>query len=132
MSDKPYLGQGIKYPHVINIFGRIDYESDVALIKQSLAILFETPLGTEFYREHYGSDIRLAMFEQNDSITKSLLDYYLVDAIARWERRINVIDVEYETIGSQPDLINCRIVFQVRQSSEIDSFIYPFYRELKN
>ena len=132
MAAKPYLGQGIKYPHVINTFGRIDYESDINLIKQSLAILFSTPLGTEFYREHYGSDIRLAMFEPNDAVTRSLLDYYLVDAVARWERRISVVDVEYQQPGSQPDLINCTIIFQIRQSSEIDSFVFPFYRELKN
>lgn len=132
MTTTPYLGQAVKYPYEVDVFGKITYESAVNLIKQSINILFTTPIGTEFYREHYGSEVRMAMFEPNDLIAQTLLDYYLIDAISKWEKRIKILDIEYEYPESQPDLINCRIIFRVRQSSEIDSFVYPFYRELKN
>lgn len=132
MTTNPYLGQAVKYPYEVDVFGKITYESAVNLIKQSINILFTTPIGTEFYREHYGSEVRMAMFEPNDLIAQTLLDYYLIDAISKWEKRIKILDIEYEYPESQPDLINCRIIFRVRQSSEIDSFVYPFYRELKN
>jgi len=132
MTARPYIGTGIKHPHEINEFGRIELEDDIDLIKQSLIILFNTPLGSEFYREDFGSNIRQAIFEPNDSVVRSLLDYFIIDAIAKWERRINVVDVKYDQPPQSPDLVNCQIIFKVKQSSEIDSFIFPFYRELKN
>lgn len=127
-----YLGQGLKFPYQIDVFGKIAYESDSELIKQSLRILFSEPVGTEFFREHYGSRIREAMFEPNDAILRTLLDYYIVDAIEKWERRIKLVDIIYDQPPSSPSLMNCKIVYLIRQSSEIDSYVYPFYRSLKD
>ena len=132
MAGKVYLGQGTKHPHEINVFGRISLESGTDLIKQSLDVLFNMPVGTEFFREHVGSQIREAMFEPNDAVTKSLLDYYIADGIQRWERRILLVDIEYDFPENEPSLIRVAIFFQVKQASEIDSYIFPFYRQLKN
>lgn len=132
MAIRAYLGQGLKFPFEINQYGRIALQNDSALVKQSLDILFNEPLGTEFFREHYGSQIRLAQFEPNDLILHSLLDYYITDAIQKWERRIYLLDIKYTQPASEPDLISCTVIFAVKQSSEIDSFVFPFYRELKD
>lgn len=132
MASRPYLGQGTKHPHSIDQFGKIELQSDSALIKQSLEILFAEPIGSEFYREHYGSNIKQAMFEPNDSILSSLLDYYILDAIQKWERRIQVSDIKYQRDAGQTKFINVMIVYRIKQSSEIDSFIFPYYTELKN
>lgn len=129
---RQYLGQGVKFPYEVNAYGRIALQNDVDLVKQSLSILFCEPVGTEFYREHYGSQIREAMFEPNDTILRSLLDYFISDAIQKWEKRINLVDIKYTQPNNQPSFVNCTIFFVLRQSSEIDSFIFPFYRELKN
>lgn len=129
---RAYLGQGIKFPYEVTQFGRIALSNDSALVKQSLEILFNEQVGTEFFREHYGSQIHLLMFEQNDIKLRSLLDYYILDAISKWERRIYVLDIKYSQPDDTPELINCTLIFAIKQSSEIDSFIFPFYKELKN
>jgi phage baseplate assembly protein W len=127
-----FLGQGLKWPLQVDSFGRIALQSGPDLIKQSLQILFLEPIGTELMREHYGSRVRQAMFEPNDDIIKSLLDFFIVDAIESWEKRINLIDIAYDLPADRPELVKCVITYQIKQSSEIDSFIFPFYRELKN
>lgn len=129
---RPYLGVGVKHPHSIDQFGKVELQSDTELIKQSLEILFSEPVGSEFFREHYGSKIKLAMFEPNDTVLTSLLDFYLMDAVQQWERRIQVIDIQYQRIGSESSYLNVIISYRIKQSSEIDSFIFPYYTELKN
>lgn len=132
MPVRTYLGQGLKFPPEVDSFGRIALENDAELIKQSLAILFSEPVGTELMREQYGSQVRLAMFQPNDAIVLGLLDYFIVDAISKWERRIKIADIRYDQPIDKPETINCTIFFIIKQSSEIDSFVFPFYRELKN
>lgn len=131
-TGRPFLGQGIKFPLDVDSSGRIALQNDSDLVKQSLGILFSEPVGTEFFREHYGSRVRLVLFEPNDQIVKSLLDYYIVDAIEKWERRIQIIDIQYDQPPTSPELIRCVIIYLIKQSNEIDSFIYPHYREIKN
>lgn len=132
MAERLYLGQGIKYPFEVDSFGKIALESDAALIKQSLKILFEEPEGTELFREHYGSKIRLCLFEPNDVILISLLDYFINDAILKWERRISLFDIKYRQDPKNISLMMCSLNYIIKKSSEIDSFIFPYYRELKN
>lgn len=130
--SRPYLGVGQKFPPEINSSGRITLVDDVALIKQSLQILFAEPIGTEFFREHYGSQIRECQFEPNDVVLQSLLDYYIISAIAEWERRIQVSDIQYARSASKASLVMVTIYFRVKGQTEIDSFIFPYYRELIN
>lgn len=132
MAFRAYLGQGIKYPFEVDTFGKITVQSDADLIKQSLRILFDEPVGTELFREHYGSQIRLCMFEPMDAILTSLLDYYIFDAISKWERRISLYDIKYRSVDEKSNVIMCTVYYQIKKASEIDSFIFPFYRELKN
>lgn len=132
MAARSYLGQGLKFPFEVDTFGRVALQNDKELVKQSLEILFNEPVGTELMREHYGSQVREVIFEPNDVIAAGLLDYFIVDAIQKWERRIQIIDITYDQPPQSPALINCSIKYLIKQSSEIDSFIFPFYRELKN
>lgn len=132
MAARKYLGQGLKFPFEVDPYGRIALQNDIELVKQSLDILFREPLATEFFREHYGSQVREVLFEPNDAIARGLLDYFIVDAIQKWENRIQLVDIKYDQPPQTPSLIMCTIFFIIRQSSQIDSFIFPFYRELKN
>lgn len=132
MAVRKYLGQGEKFPPEVDRFGKITLINDLELVKQSVFKLFDEPIGTELYREHYGHQIRRVLFEPNDSICKSLLDFYIVDVINKWEQRIQLIDIVYTQPADNSAVINATIFFIVKQSSEINSFIYPFYRTLKN
>lgn len=132
MPVRKYLGQGEKFPPEITAQGRTALVNDIYLIKQSLFILFSEPIGTELFREHYGNQIRRALFHPNSSVVKSLLDYYIAEVINKWERRILLTDIVYDQPPDKPELIQSTVFFNVKQSSQSDSFIYPFYKSLKN
>lgn len=131
-NPRVYLGQGIKYPHEVTSFGRIALTNDKDLIDQSLRILLETPEGTEFFREEMGWQGRQLLFEANTPVLRSLLDYFIVDVIQKWERRITVVDVTYISADRQAIdqgvLLYAVIYYRVKQSNEIESYIFPLYK----
>jgi uncharacterized protein len=126
---RDYLGTGIKYPYEINDFGRIALASQKELVQQSISRILLTPVGSNFMNRDFGSRLRDLVHEPNDGVLFSLLNYFISDAIERWEKRVQYIETDFEQI--EPDKIHCIPRYIIRASNEIDSFIYPFYRELK-
>lgn len=129
---RAYLGQGIKYPFEITQFGRIALQNDKELIRQSIRRILETTVGTVFFNRDFGSYIRELIFEPNDSILFSLLDFHVVEAVVKWEKRVESIETVIETNEQDSSRVDVRLTYRILPSNEIDSFIYPFYRELKN
>lgn len=132
MANRKYLGVGIKYPYSIDQFGSIELQSDVALIQQSIIRILDTLVGSQFFNRSFGSYIRSLIFEPNDNVLVSLLDFHVTDAIDKWEKRVETTGVIIESSDTNPSLVNVRVEYRILASNEIDSFIYPFYRELKN
>lgn len=121
-----YLGVGIKYPiQIVNGKPALSYGEDN--IKQSLFQLLSTPVGSRLFLPEYGSRLDEALFEQNDEVLKALLQMFIVEAIELWERRIKLKKVSYT---QENNVILCEITYNVLASNEINSFVYPFYREL--
>lgn len=129
-GNEDFLGVGIEFPYKIDNLGKITLERGRDLIQQSLEKLFKTTKRTDFFREHFGSDVERALFEPNDVIAQSLLDFFVADAIQKWEKRVRLIEVTF----NKPDdkRVDLTVVVQIKQSNEIEAFIFPFYRELKD
>lgn len=121
-----YLGIGIKYPiEVVN--GKPSLSSGEENIKQSINDILTTPLGSKLFNPDYGSRLEELTFEQNDEILISLIEMFIAEAISFWEQRIRLRKVKYT---QENDVILCEISYTILSSNEIDSFIYPFYRNL--
>jgi len=129
MSDQSYLGKGELHPFTPNNNGAVALIEGPALIKQSMFDVLETPRGTQFPNEEYGSLLYLLTFVPNDAVLKSLLVYFISEALFLWEKRIKVLDVTCESVNE--NTMNCYVQFRILASNEIDAFVYPFYKELK-
>lgn len=129
MADVNYLGVGEKYSLTPDINAGIELIRDRELIKQSIYDILSTPKGTHFPNEEYGCNIYLMTFQPNDKILVSLGIYFISEALFNWEKRIRVLDV----YGQQVNVSETNFIVQYRilASNEIDSFVYPFYKELK-
>lgn len=122
-----YLGTSWAYPlEVAN--GTVTNVSDKKLIEQSISDALNTPVGTKFFLGEYGSRLRKLLFEQNDEVLKDLLDLFIAETIKKWEKRIKLIGVSYTINGTA---MECEITYRILNSNEVDSFIYPFYRNIK-
>lgn len=122
-----YLGVSEKFTFQPDLNSRVALVSDMESIKQSMKDILSTGIGTRFYNEYYGSYLEYLTFEQNDVILKDLLIYYSIDALRTWEKRIKVLNVDVKVGVDKMELL---IPFLILQSNEIQSLIYPFYREI--
>jgi uncharacterized protein len=122
-----YLGQGVQYPLSLTN-GRVDLVSTTDLIEQSIRDILSTHYGTRFFLPEYGSRLEELLFIPNDDALLVLARRFCIDALEKWEKRIRVADVESR---SEPDKIELVINYQIKGQSEVNTFIYPFYKNLQ-
>lgn len=126
MTEKEYIGQAMMQP-VGLIAGRAATVTDFAVIEQSILDILNTPQGSRLLLPEYGSRLHECMFEPNDHVVKALLRQFVKEAIENWEKRCSFADIEFE---QENDKINCFISVRILPSNEIQSFVYPFYKQL--
>lgn len=127
MNDKAYLGVGLKQPLSL-VNGKAALASGEDLIKQSIFVILGTPVGDRFMLPEFGSRVEELIFEQNDLVLQQMLKLFISDAIQTWEKRIKYLDT---TFSFEDTTVYCQIKYRILTSNEIDSYIYPFYRQLK-
>ena len=126
-NNLKYLGQTINFPLIIsNGTCRVGDSKDS--IVESIRRILSTPKGTLFYLPEYGSRINELMFEHNDEVLKSMLRLFIFESISIWEKRVKFVDVKFEI---ENDKINCELLYEIVSTSEIASFTYPFYNNIK-
>lgn len=121
-----YLGTALSNPPLLNS-GAAVLRSGVGAIEDSIADILATPVGTRFFLPEYGSRLESVMFEQNDEVLLNLVPTLVVEALAKWETRIRTVSVD---CLQQNDYLEVSIQYKVLASSEIKTYIYPFYNKL--
>lgn len=128
MANDKILGTSVKYPIQTDVKGQLEKVSGLENINQSINSILITPLGSAFYQEDRGSLLNSLIFEPNDNVLKSLLDYFIIDALSNWEKRIKVTDIIYENINENQ--MNCIIYYVIQSTALRGSYIYPFNRQI--
>ncbi|MGC5028741.1 GPW/gp25 family protein [Micromonospora sp. DT229] len=85
-------------------------------VRQALFLLLSTTPGERLMRPGYGSRLHRLVFAPNDDTTAGLAIHYVRAAIARWEPRIDVLDVD---AGPDPDdawRLVIRLDYRIRAS----------------
>ncbi|CAB4185243.1 COG3628 Phage baseplate assembly protein W [uncultured Caudovirales phage] len=121
-----YLGTALSNPPRLSS-GAAVLTVGVPAIEDSVADILSTPVGTRFFLPEYGCRLESVMFEPNDEILINLVPTLIVEALAKWETRIRTIDIQ---CAQQNDYLSVTINYKVLASSEIKTFIYPFYNKL--
>jgi hypothetical protein len=57
----------------------------------------------------------------------------VIDAIKRWEKRVIVTEVSYDSspVNTDRNILLVRIAYRVIQSQTEESLVYPYYREFE-
>ena len=94
-------------------------------IHDSIRNILSTKVGERFFLPEFGSKLYLALFETNTLISRDLIKMYAEDAIAKWEKRIVVTDIE---VGNENDdnIVPVTIMYMIAGSNVEGSYVYPF------
>lgn len=130
MNIVNFVGTSFKYPLVVTTRSNLEKVSGNDNLKQSISSIITTPIGSVFFNENYGSMVSRLVFEPNDKILESLLDFHIRDAVEKWEKRVKIVGITFENVNEiQKD---CKIFFENRITNEVDYLVYPFLKEISN
>lgn len=132
MNQFDYLGKGEKFPLDVDNASGIVLISDKELIKQSILDNLRTPKGTRYFLEAYGCDLSMLTFQPNDAILESLGIFYISESLYLWEKRIRVVKIISSNTTGNISGMNFEIKYRILSSNEIDSLVFPFYKEIIN
>ena len=113
-SSDDILGRGFAFPLRLDPHRRIDVSAGEQRIRESIVTILGTEQGERLMRPDFGSRLRSLVFAPNSPATANLARFYIEDALARWEPRIDQVQVVVEPPGQGGASLNLRILYRIK------------------
>ncbi len=122
-----FFGKGWKYPVEVARTGGIAMAEHEEAIRQAILIILGTAPGERVMRPHFGCEIHELVYAPNNVNTAALAAHYCIDALTKWEPRIDDVEAEAEPSPDDPNQLNLYIKYKVRATNNSRNLVYPFY-----
>lgn len=117
---------GMTFPQRLNGEGFLEFSGDIqTLVKASIHQILGTRIGERVMLPEFGSRIYELIYEPIDDITIALARVYTIEAIEKWEPRVELNDVN---INVNPDQQRLEIIgsYVIVNSDITDEFAVAF------
>lgn len=88
---------------------------DLDVIVSSVKMLLTTAKGERVMLPQYGTNLRLILFELNTSGIESLVQQEIVDALSRWEPRVDLQFLTVEKTSDREVTVNATFISKLNQ-----------------
>jgi uncharacterized protein len=119
------LGSGLAFPLAVDDRGRIALARDEVDVEQAIRLILSTAPGERPMRPEFGCAVHDCVFERIDADTLARIDQAVRVALDRWEPRIVLDDVAFET-GSDGELL-VHLGYRLRATNHVRNLVFPFY-----
>jgi phage baseplate assembly protein W len=126
--QRDFLGSGWAFPVGIDARGRIALSRRERDIEEAIIMILLTPKGQRLMRPEFGCRIHDLVFAPNDATTEGLAIYYVEEALAMWEPRIEVLSVQATPDSTAPERLLIEIEYEVKATYDRRTLVFPFYR----
>lgn len=123
---REFLGRGWSLPITVD-GGRIVEASQDDKIRQAIEIILRTAPGERVTRPDFGCGIHDLVFENFSNDVLGRVISTVSEALATWEPRIDVLDVNAQQDADQPNRLLIEIDYQVRSTNSRLNLVFPFY-----
>lgn len=113
MPTSSIFGSGLSFPVRVGADGRLAWSKDEQNVRESIQIILLTEPGQRLLREEFGCGLRRFLFEPNTATTRRQIQDRIVQAIGRWEPRVDLDDVTVEAVPDNPRLVAINIFFRL-------------------
>lgn len=134
MAVKPdIIGRGWEFPFRFTPLGGVRRLIGVGCasgedkINMAIRQILGTKIGARVIDREFGSDLRGLIFTPIDQLSATRVQLATVEAIQRWEKRIELLNVEISILRSAEGVIEARIEYQIIATQQIGNLVYPFY-----
>ncbi|GIK33176.1 MAG: hypothetical protein BroJett009_21680 [Armatimonadota bacterium] len=124
---KDFLGAGWKFPPRLDSRGRIELVRQEQDVEEAIKIILLTRKGERPMRPEFGSDLHRLVFDPNDATSAGMAKRFVMEALARWEPRIEVTDVEAWADEADPGRLVLSIHYQFLSTNSIRNLVFPYY-----
>lgn len=129
-ASKDFLGRGFSFPPKIDPatgkFVMAEAEED---IQQSIYIILMTRLKERAMLPKFGTDLSSYIYDVPDPTFENLLCMEVLNALVKYEHRIQDIDVSIDDINLAKGAIYIRIKYFVRATNNPNNLVFPYYIE---
>jgi phage baseplate assembly protein W len=126
MTDN-LVGAGIAFPLRVDARGGLALSRSHDDVDEAIRLIVGTAQGERTMRPEFGCGIHDYVFESIDSYTLGRIDYEIRVALDRWEPRIDVVDIDFDTTESEVGRLVIEITYSLRATSDVRNLVYPFY-----
>lgn len=122
-----FIGKGWAFPPKIDQQGGIALASGDSEINQAIQIILMTAPGQRVMRPTFGSRLHELVYAPNNTHTAALARRYVEAALAMWEPRITVLDVQAYPDTRRDNRLIIEIDYEIKLTLDKRSLVFPFY-----
>ena len=125
--DPAFIGRGIRWPMGVDHTGSIAMAGGPDELDRAIRVVLATAPGERVMRPGFGCRIWDLLFEPVNANTLGLMAQAAREAIAQWEPRVHVEEVDVEPDAADGGLVHIAVRFTVRTTNDRRNLVYPFY-----
>jgi phage baseplate assembly protein W len=122
-----FIGHGWRYPIGTDSSGSIALTSDDQDLEQAIRLILTTAPGERPMRPKFGCGIHNYIFAPADATTAGRLAVEVETALAFWEPRIEVKNVEVTVDTFARNTLYINVSFEKKGSYDPRNLVFPFY-----
>ena len=126
MSEK-FVGRGWNFPLGTDATGSISLATEDRNLQQAIRLILGTAPGERPMRPGFGCGIHNYVFASADATTAGLLANEVKRALAMWEPRIDVTNVEVSVDEIDRNAMYIDINYTKKGSYDPRNLVFPFY-----
>lgn len=126
-ADASFIGRGFSWPLEVDHRGAIRLTQGPEDLDRSIRVVLLTAPGERVMRPQFGCRIWDLLFEPVNANLLGLIAEAVRDALAQWEPRIEVEDVQPVQDQDDGALVRIAIRYRVRATNDRRNLVYPFY-----
>lgn len=127
VPDASFIGRGFSWPLEVDHRGAIRLTQGPEDLDRSIRVVLLTAPGERVMRPKFGCRIWDLLFEPVNANLLGLIAEAVRDALAQWEPRVEVEDVQPVQDEDDGGLVRIAIRYRVRATNDRRNLVYPFY-----
>jgi uncharacterized protein len=127
VPDPGFVGRGFRFPMGVDQRGAIALTSGPEDLNCSIRVVLATAPSERVMRPEFGCRIWDLLFEPVNANTIGLMAQAVREALAQWEPRVDVENVDVVPDADDAALVQISITYRVRATNDRRNLVYPFY-----
>ena len=122
-----FLGRGLAFPLHVDAAGRLATARGEQRVEESIQLILSTRIGERVMLPNFGCAIHELVFAANNAATRTRAIDAVRRALALFEPRIDVLDVQADSASTEPSLLLLHVDYRLRANNAMGNLVFPFY-----